>query len=99
MPEFPPGPLMIGREHITTWHTDRRGERVLHVLTATDSLRDRLAAYLFWKDFSGLDQALAVARAHPHSIDLQVVEKWCEREGHRERFEDFAAELGLGQQG
>lgn len=91
--EFLAGPLGIGDDLIKTWSTVRRGERVLHVLTATDSVRDRLAAYLFWKDFSGLDQALAVARAQRELVDLAAVEAWCLREGHPQRFRDFRAEL------
>jgi hypothetical protein len=61
--EFPPGPLMIGDDHITRWATvERGGGERLHVLSPTDSCRDRLAALLFWQDFSGLEQALAVFR-------------------------------------
>jgi len=91
--EFPPGPLMVGQDHIVHWSTHRRDGQLLHVLTPTDSVRDRLAAYLFWKDFSGLEQALAVARAQLAAVDIEAVESWCRNEGHLARFREFAAEL------
>ena len=93
--EFPPGPLMIGDDYITRWATVERGngER-LHVLSPTDSCRDRLAALLFWNDFSGLEQALAVFRAQRSHIDLALIKDWCARERRPEAYEIFAARLG-----
>lgn len=89
--EFPPGPLAVGEDLIKSWNTVRRGEELLHVLTPTDCCRDRLASYLFWNDFSGLEQAIAVFRARPHEVDLNVVEDWCRREAHSEKFHLFAS--------
>jgi hypothetical protein len=96
--EFPPGPLMVGDDIIASWDTNRRGDELLHVLTPTDSCRDRLAALLFWNDFSGLEQAIAVCRAQWKKIDLDVIRGWCERERGAEKYELFAsrlADLGL----
>lgn len=84
--EFPPGPLGIGDDLVTRWHTARRGAQVLHVLTATDACRDRLASYLFWDDFAGLEQALAVARAERRRVDLAAVEAWCKRQRALDKF-------------
>ena len=53
---------------------------MLNVLTATDSCRDRLASYLFWDDFQGLEQSLAVYGAQSHLIDLPAIKEWCRRE-------------------
>lgn len=63
------------------------------MLTPTDSCRDRLASYLFWNDFSGLEQALAVQRARPDDVDLKLVREWCHREGHVQKYDLFAARL------
>ncbi len=52
--------------------------------------RDRLAAFLFWNDFSGLEQALAVFAAHSDAIDLRHIEAWCKREKQREKFHLFS---------
>jgi hypothetical protein len=86
---------MIGDDHITRWATVERGtgER-LHVLSPTDSCRDRLATLLFWKDFSGLEQALAVFQAQRSDIDLALIRDWCARERQPEAYEIFATRLG-----
>lgn len=94
--EFPNGPLAVGEDRISTWSTFRRKKEVLHVLTPTDSCRDRLASFLFWNDFSGLEQALSVQRARASEVDLKLIEDWCRREGHPEKFALFAARMVAG---
>ena len=74
--EFPPGPLEIGDDLVTSWRTVRRDDEVLHVLTPFDSCRDRLASYLDWNDLSGLEQALHVHRAHANDVDLARHREW-----------------------
>lgn len=92
--DFPRGPLAIGDDLVTKWDTEKKGKALLHVLSPTDSCRDRLASFLFWNDFAGLEQALAVAAAKP-TVELDVIRDWCIREGHEEKFEVFAARLKL----
>lgn len=87
--EFPPGPLAVGREILTGWRTVQSAEGILHVLHPTDSVKDRLAAFIHWNDRSGLSQALAVARAVPGEIDLANIEAWAEGENGRAKFEEF----------
>jgi len=77
---FPIGPLAIGREYVTAWRTDRRGELLLHVYTPTDVVRDRFLHYWAWGDRTALDVALAVARARPGEVDLEAVRAWTARE-------------------
>jgi hypothetical protein len=89
--EFPPGPLAIGDDLVKEWSTVKKGKRLLYVLSPTDSCRDRLASFLFWNDFNGLEQALAVFRAQRTKIDLDVIQAWCAREKQREKFEAFLA--------
>lgn len=92
--EFPAGPLAIGEDAVTTWRTFRKGNELLHVLSPTDSCRDRLASYLFWNDFSGLEQAIAVRSAQAAEVDLEAVKAWCAREGHAKKYELFATRVG-----
>jgi hypothetical protein len=40
--EFPRGPLAIGDDLVTAWDTMRRADQILHILTRTDCVRDRL---------------------------------------------------------
>ena len=88
--DFPRGPLAIGDDLVTAWSTVLRGDETLHVLTATDSCRDRLASFLFWNDFSGLEQALAVFHARRGEVDLETIRDWCRRERQAQKFELFA---------
>lgn len=92
--EFPRGPLMVGDDHLTRWNTVRReDDQILHVLTPTDSCRDRLAAFLFWNDFSGLEQALGVCRVRT-DVDLAIVRDWCVRSGETPKWDLFKGRLG-----
>ncbi len=78
--DFPRGPLAIGRDIVTTWATERRGAEILHVISPTDSVRDRFMHYFAWNDYSGLTQAVAVARAQRERVDLDAFRAWAETE-------------------
>lgn len=47
--EFPPWPLAIGREVIREWGTRPVGQLSIQILTPTQSVMDRLAAYYHWR--------------------------------------------------
>jgi hypothetical protein len=85
--EFPRGPLAIGDDLITSWDTLAHDERVLHILSRTDCVRDRLAWYYYDRDISALFAAIAVAKSGPY--DVERVREWSVREGQRDGFEDF----------
>jgi hypothetical protein len=91
--EFPKGPLAIGRDLVETWDTLRRRGMLLHIITATDSCRDRLAGFLFWNDRSSLDQAVAVARARRTDVDMKRIRAWCHAEGKDDAFSEFQRAL------
>ncbi|HEY0395225.1 MAG TPA: hypothetical protein VGD01_12085 [Candidatus Elarobacter sp.] len=77
---FPIGPLAIGREYVTAWRTDRRDDRLLHVYTPTDVVRDRFLHYWAWGDRTALEVALAVARARTGEVELEAIRAWTARE-------------------
>lgn len=87
--EFPPGPLSIGDELITSWSTLEQGELCVHVLSPTDSCRDRLAAFYPWNDRSSLTAALAIARAQSSRMDFYCIPKRSEKEGSLEKYLEF----------
>ena len=60
-------------------------------LSATDSCRDRLAAFYHWKDRQAL--AAAVAIAIRHRVRLTRIRLWSVEEGEPKAFEVFHAEL------
>ncbi|MDH4038876.1 MAG: hypothetical protein OEY32_15095 [Candidatus Krumholzibacteria bacterium] len=94
--EFPQGPLAVGGELIRKWKSLREGGMLLHIITPTDSVRDRLAGFLFWNDRGSLDQAVAVARARRKQVDLEAVARWCRLEGKAAAFEEFQRQLSHG---
>jgi hypothetical protein len=97
---FPIGPLAIGREYVTAWRTDRRGDQLLHVYTPTDVVRDRFLHYWAWGDRTALDVAVAVARSRGADVDLDEFRAWTGRElaadasYETSRIGRFFAELG-----
>lgn len=91
--EFPSSPLAIGQElikeekiaHIETEYG------VLRILTPTDSVKDRLAAYYHWKDERSLEQALLIASKQ--IIDIDDVRRWSIEEGSEKEFIFFEKRL------
>lgn len=89
--EFPRGPLAIGTDtSIAPVEVQVEGVPVL-LLSATDSCRDRLAAFYHWKDRQALGAAVAIATNHP--LDLEKIRAWSRREGAAEAFEEFLRTL------
>jgi hypothetical protein len=86
--DFPPGPLAVGRDVISRWNTVRRGSEILHVVTALDAVRDRFMHYLAWDDYSGLTQAVAVAKAQRENIDFAAFRAWTDAELRETRVYD-----------
>lgn len=82
--EFLEGPLAVGGDVITAWETKRRGDLLLHMISPTDCVRDRLAAAIHWNDVSSVEQAAEVAIRNP--IDMKKIEEWCAREGGSRTF-------------
>lgn len=77
--EFPAGPLGIGDDDEVVPVEIVVGEDRILGLSATDSCRDRLAAYYHWNDPQGLRAAVAIAVRR--SVDLHLISKWSDREG------------------
>jgi len=89
--EFPPGPLAIGADLIRAYDTVKRGSEVLHVITQTDCVRDRLAHFYFFADRSALAAAVAVAGIGV--VDLAGIRRWSLKEREASHFEEFSQAL------
>lgn len=87
--EFPSGPLMVGDEQIRDERIDQRATDlgVLRLLSPTDCIKDRLAAYYYWNDEQCLDQALMVTGSH--TVDWEDLKRWHEAEKLVDRFAEF----------
>lgn len=83
--EFPSGPLAVGDEPPSAISTLRFATGNLRLLSPTDCVKDRLAAFYHWKDQQSLEQALLIAR--DHAINVAAVRRWSANEGFAEVFE------------
>lgn len=82
--EFPGAALKIGEETIREFSRMKLAGGTLKLLTPTDCVKDRLAAFYHWSDRQALDQAVWVSQAHP--VNLESIRKWSKREGQNEKF-------------
>jgi hypothetical protein len=89
--EFPPGPLAIGSDLVSSHDTIQRGSEILYVLSRTDCVRDRLASFYFFDDRSALAAAIAVAQSG--HVNLGAIRRWSESEGQASRFAEFYESL------
>lgn len=85
--EFPPGPLSIGDDLAIEPAELTVGRLKTLGLSATDSCRDRLAAFFHWNDRQAL--ALAVKIAKARRVDLDQIRRWSDHEGKSAEFGEF----------
>ena len=91
--EVPAGPLAIGDELIraTEVGEKRTAAGTIRLLTPTQCVMDRLAAYFHWNDLQSLDQAVMVASSQ--KISIAKLDAWAKREGASEKLRKFKQEL------
>lgn len=85
--EFIPPPLAVGQEPVKDVRTIRAKHGSFRILSPTDCVKDRLAAYYHWHDPQSLEQALMVAKRH--KIDFKEVRRWSKAEGKIKEYNDF----------
>jgi len=89
--EFPDGPLSVGEEPVKEISDFELSTGTLHVISATDCVKDRLCAYYFWNDQQGLAQAVLVTKGQ--RVDLKEVQRWSKAEGKEQEFGVFQSKL------
>jgi len=89
--EFPGSATMIGGERISEFHERKVKTNTLKLLTPTDCIKDRLAAYIHWNDKQGLEQAVMVAQNQ--EFKQTKVKQFCKSEGNVGAYEDFLERL------
>jgi hypothetical protein len=85
--EFPPGPLSLGDGIVKEINEIIFESGVLHLLTPTDCIKDRLAHFYHWGDRQCLVQAVLVSESH--QVDLEEIREWSKDEGKLFEFEEF----------
>ena len=91
--EFPPGPLAVGGEPIKEISELKSGALRLKIISPTECIKDRLAAYYHWNDTQSLEQAILVAR--DQKINLGEIERWSKKEMMEIKFAEFKNLLNL----
>jgi hypothetical protein len=85
--EFPPGPLAVGEEPVKEILTLNFPTGELSIISPTDCVKDRLAAYYHWGDRQSLEQAVLVGKHN--IIDLDELERWSGVEGKLAVFQEI----------
>lgn len=89
--EFVNPPLAIGGEKVKNINTIRTKYGTLNILSPTDCVKDRLAAYFHWNDRQSLEQAILVTKAQ--KIDQKEVKLWAKNENMLDKYNDYLARL------
>lgn len=89
--EFPAGPLAIGDDDLVEPVEVNVGGVTVVALSATDSCRDRLAAFYHWRDIQSLRVAAVIARRQP--VDLAAIRRWSRQEGRASEYREFEVEM------
>ena len=85
--EFPTGPLAVGSEPIREIISLKFPTGELRIISPTESVKDRLAAYYFWGDLQSLEQAVIIVRQN--DINLMEVKRWSRVEDKLDLFNNF----------
>lgn len=85
--EFPPGPLGVGDAPVEEIAKIKTHTGILRLLTPTDCIKDRLAAFYHWDDEQSLQQAAWVA--DKNKFDLDSVKTWSMNEGMQDKYLQF----------
>ena len=94
--EFLSPPLSVGEEPVREIREIRRGKRTLRLLSPTDCVKDRLAAFYHWNDQPSLRQAVLVCK--DAEVDLGEVRRWSINEGMKAKHGLFKKALAASKE-
>lgn len=89
--EFISGPPTVGQDPISEIHEVEMITGIVRIISPTDSVKDRLAAFYHWGDQQSLEQALLISKSN--EIDMESVESWSIREGKKDEFGEYKRRL------
>lgn len=85
--EFVAGPPSVGEEPIRSTKTLSLSSGKLKMISPTDCVKDRLAAFFYWHDRNSLKQAVMVARAQ--HVKQSEIKGWAKKEGKENEYQVF----------
>lgn len=89
--EFVAWPITVGDEVVRKWARLNTPSGTLQILTPTQCVKDRLAAFFHWRDSQSLEQALEVSRTH--RVSMAALARWSRAEGHADGYAEFRRRL------
>ncbi len=89
--DFLAGPLAVGNEPVLETSDMALPTGTLVLLSPTDCVKDRLAAYYHWGDRQCLEQALLVTENT--AVNLRNIRRWSAGEGKLPEFEKIRKKL------
>jgi hypothetical protein len=89
--EFPPGPLGIGDEYHIQPVQIKLSTGNLLLLSATDSVKDRLAGYFYANDLQCLEQAIMICQMN--DVDMADIHRWAKGEEKPEKLREFERKI------
>ena len=89
--DFVSPPASLGSKPVKSISEIKKRGRKLKLLSPTDCVKDRLAAFYHWKDRQALEQAVMVCRSQ--RVDLEEVKRWSRNEGMAAEFKIFLKTL------
>ena len=93
--DFPRGPLAVGGDYVHDTAILTSDDMTLRILLPTDCVRDRLAHFYHWDDFTALNAAVGVAAAKIDEINMDLLHSWSNREDSLDKFIQFERRLAL----
>lgn len=89
--EFVSPPAAVGKEPIKSRSALRTKFGTIILISPTDCVKDRLAAFFHWNDTQAFEQARMVAQTQ--DINMEEIRKWALKEGHSEKYKIFRDSL------
>lgn len=92
--EFPSGPITIGNKTpVTPEEIITINGINIHLLSPTQSVMDRLAAWYHWNDRRSLLQAIDIIKEN--NVSLNEIEDWSKEEGKTNEYHEFVKQLTI----
>jgi len=89
--DFVSPPLSVAGEPVKEISVIKKGNWTLRLLSVTDCVKDRLAAFYHWGDMQSLEQAILVSR--DNIVDFREVERWSRNEGMSDKYKIFKRKI------
>ncbi len=85
--DFPAPPVSIGDSPVRKFNNIKNRLGNIQLLTPTDCVKDRLAAYYFWNDQQSLEQAIMVSKRN--KVNFSEIEKWSVNQEETVKYKEF----------